>query len=192
MKGSEIILDYLDVSIKKNFKSGMYVEISEEKTNILHRGYILNVLSKQDNQSGIKVELTNHIIGHVVEIFTIEQIKLQNFKFYNKIFNAKTLYSLWDEQQKQFAIIDYIYHVTNCNLPAIILSDNKDDIISFIKNNNLNTRQYKVKSLNPNKDIQKHFKDDRVMILIKNEKYLRFTKFKDIENDIKIKTKTIR
>lgn len=186
-------MSFLDVTIKKNFKVGMYVEILEEKTQKSYKGYILNILSKKDNQSGIKVELTNHIIGNVLEIYTIDKIKLENFKFYNKIFNTKTIYSIWNEKDKCFAIIDYCHHTINYTFPSLIISNEKQDIVDFINSNKLDVKVYKIRTLNPNKDIYKHFNvENEVMVLIKNEKYLRFSKFKEIENEIKIKTKTTR
>ena len=182
----------IDPTIRKNIQRGMYVVIEEEKTNEIYKGLVSIILSHSNNQRGIKVELTNGKIGYIQEIYTIEQIKLENFKFYNRFLFEKKLYSIWDNKKKEYLCIDYHYHTVEDSYLTVFISKDKDDLRKILKELKLSEKNYKIKDINNNTCIHSQFRtnyDDIQMILLNNEKYLRFKSFINIENDIRQKSK---
>lgn len=182
-------MNKLDTTIRKNIKVGMYVEI-KITNRVIEKGLVLNILSRTDNQSGIKVELTSGSIGHIVEIYTLDKIKLENFKFYNRFIFEPFIYSIWDKTKKEYLIINYKHHSMLNEYNSIIVADNKEDLNKIIDLLTLDKRKFIINRLKSNSSISKSFKDieNIEMILINNIKYLRFSKFLEIENEIKLKS----
>lgn len=191
MKEGDLFVNKLDVTIKKNIKVGMYVELTSPNRE---KGLILKVLSRKDNQSGIKVELTSGVTGNIKEVYTLDKIKLENFKFYNRFIYEPFVYSIWDKETRTYLIINYKHHSISESYFSVFLSDNKEDILEIIETLKLDKKRYIVNRIKNKESVSKSFINisDIEMVLIKNEKYLRFSKFLEIEMEIKSKTEYVR
>lgn len=88
---------------KKQLSIGMLVEIIEEGTtdNYL-RGYIMEFLTKENTKRGIKVRInTKNANGRVERIVQADEIRKENFIYYNKLFQEKYLFAMWNVQEKK-------------------------------------------------------------------------------------------
>lgn len=89
----------LDSTVRSHIKKGMLVEIKEEKTEKIMRGYVWKILSTTDHKSGIKVILTSEKKGRVQNIPTKNEIQKENFAFYNRFFHLPFFFILWDKEK---------------------------------------------------------------------------------------------
>ena len=178
-------MDKLDTTVRKNFKVGMYVEIVTKDEEI-KTGLIEKILSKDDNSKGIKVRLTDEVEGRVLEIYTAEKMKLENFKFYNRFLYEKQLFSIWDKEKNKFALFGYSHHTLKKPYLTIFISKNKQDLTDFINKHQLNRKRYEVRRISNSKNLYSHFDETKVKAcLLNNEKYISFKNFIDIENKIR-------
>lgn len=150
----------IDVTIKKNFQRGMLVDIvaeSDRATGKVTRGYIQTILSKANQKQGIKVELVGGVTGRVVYVPTKDDIKLENFKFYNKFFFLPKIYSIWNKESRKYLVLDYKNRMEKIEQTALLF-ENKQEGVDFIRESGLSEKDYMVKEINRNKPINDNFK----------------------------------
>lgn len=82
------------------FKLGLYVTI-ETKTGDLINGFIEKILSKKDDEQGIRVRLKSGEIGHVIKIPSKHDLERETFKYYNVLFHEK-IFVLRHRQTKEW------------------------------------------------------------------------------------------
>lgn len=149
----------IDVTIKKNFQRGMLVDIvaeADKEQGTLTRGYIQSILSKANQKQGIKVELTTGIKGRVSYVPTKDDIRLENFKFYNKFFFLNKVYSIWHKTERRYVVLDYENRMGKIE-KTVMLFENKQDGVDFMKEANLSETDYMVKEINRKKTINENF-----------------------------------
>jgi len=98
----------IDVSNKNNICIGMLVEIVYEEdraTQKLTRGYIKEIITKDNRAKKITVVLTTGERGIVKHIVTKDELKLENFKFYNRFFSEKNIYSIWNKKENKYLVL---------------------------------------------------------------------------------------
>lgn len=101
MKGDDFI-NYVDIDItdRKVIKSGMYVDITTEK-NEVKRGYIKQILTRENNNKPLKVELTDGNTGRILGVPSKIDLEKENFKFYNLFLNESHICALYDRKEDQ-------------------------------------------------------------------------------------------
>ena len=95
----------IDVEKIENIKVGLLVDIlvdEYKKTEHKERGYIKKIISKKDREGGIFVELTNGSKGAILDIISKDQLKKENFKYYNMFLHDKRIVGIWDKNNKEF------------------------------------------------------------------------------------------
>lgn len=157
----------MDGTIRKNIQIGMLVDIvlkRDQPTGKLTRGYVKRILtSSPQHHRGIKVELTGNgdsvnRIGRVQHIPTKEEIKLENFKFYNKFFFLKKVYSIWDVVNKRYFIMDYLNPSKNNQIEKTsFLFDSQEQANLFIKGTEYDSKDYSIREVNRNKLLAESF-----------------------------------
>lgn len=151
----------IDVTIKKNFKKGMMVDILADEDKLsgrITRGYISTVISKADSKKGIKVELTSGIKGIAQHIPTKDSVKLENFKFYNRFFFTSKLYSIWNNAERKYFVMNYQNRTTEHIEQTVFLFDSKEEAQVFLNELNLDKKLFTVKEINRKKPIVENFK----------------------------------
>lgn len=126
----------IDTTIRKNICIGMLVDIvaeNDEQSQALIRGYVKKILSQSNHSKGIKVELTNGKIGRVKHIPTKDEVRLENFKFYNRFFYLPKIYSIWDPQNQHYLVIDHLNKSSNTIEKTAFLFDSYEKAQEFIK-----------------------------------------------------------
>lgn len=131
---------------KKDLKIGMLVEIKiffNEKERTV-RGYILEFITK-GNAKKIKVKLTNNEIGYVDRIIKKEDIKHENFIFYNKFIYSSYIYAIWERYEQKFlvhneneAVFLFIFSDKEKANNLLMKINNKNYMVKEIKNNHHN------------------------------------------------------
>lgn len=178
----------IDVTVKKNFQRGMLVDIVAEsdKTNgKLTRGYIQTILSKENQKKGIKVELTSGVTGRVSYVPTKDDIKLENFKFYNKLFFLPKIYSIWNKVERHYFLLGYQNRMGNLEQTAMLF-ENKQEGLDFLKEAGLSEKEYMVKEINRRKPINENFKTRSVdFYRINRERKLSFERMSEWESYFK-------
>lgn len=176
----------LDGTIKKNIQIGMLVEIvkkEDQPTGKLTRGYVRRILTNsQKHTRGIKVECSSGDIGRVQRILTKENIRNENFKFYNTFFFLKKIYSIWDSTNNHYLIVDYNNVSKKSIEKTSFLFETFEDATSFIKGTKYNTKDYPVREINRKKFIFENFsKIGTEFIRINKERKLSMEKLKEWE-----------
>lgn len=87
------------------FKIGLYVVI-ETKNGDEKRGFIQKILSKKDDERGIRVQLKTGELGHVIEIPTKHDIERETFKYFNLLFHDK-IYALRHRKTKEWIVLPH-------------------------------------------------------------------------------------
>lgn len=128
----------------------------------------------------IKVELTCGTVGKVIKIITKDDLKTENFKYFNKLFYLKDVYSVYDNNNRTYKTI-----LNKKGSLCVVIFTDKDDCNSFI--NNKIGNKCSCAKLNMNKNISENFhKIEHIdYIIINNEKIVEFKKFKALEREIK-------
>jgi len=180
----------IDVTVKKNFKPGMIVEIEVEKSednrgtkNVL-RGRLLKVLSNGNQKRGIKVELTTGEKGRVVHVPTRDEIKLENFKFFNQFFYLPHIYSIWNKQERRYYTLSYP-HGANTE-ETVFLFEAKAEAERLMKDLHLSPQDYMVKEINRRKAIYENFKTlDVDVFRINRDRRMSYEQFNQLEHYFK-------
>lgn len=175
---------------KKDLVPGLLVEIKHDKTaDVYSEGYIDEILSSGATNKAIKVKLTNGLIGRVERIIPAFEHKKNNFKFYNELLFKKSLFSIWDNELKEF----YCYE-PNEAISYAFIGDSKGQIEESIKKLKLSeNKRYSIRALSNNSMIFNNFlKHQPKQLLINNVRKINFTRFQELESDLKEPSKNIR
>lgn len=179
----------IDVTVRKNFVKGMLVDIIAEEdkaTGKITRGYIAKILSKENNKKGIKVELTNGKIGRVQYIPSKDEVRLENFKFYNTFFFLPKIFSIWDNKEQHYLIIHHVNRVNGKIEKTALLFDDKEKAKEFIKGTKYDNKDFSIREINRKKPIVDNFKILEVdYFRINGERKLSFERMKEWENYFK-------
>lgn len=155
----------LDGTNRKNLKIGMLVDIiaeEDKQTGAFTRGYIAKILSQSNHAKGIKVALHNGKIGRVQHVLTKDEIRLENFKFYNQFFFLPRLYTIWNQDEKQFMVYPHFNHSTQKEEQTILLFDSEEKAHDFIKGTKYAEKPYQVRSIHRKKPIVELFGNCKV------------------------------
>lgn len=153
----------IDVTKLKNIVIGLYVGIIDDSERYLEdeapirRGYVKKILSKSDNDKGIKVLLTNGRKGRIEEIYSKYEIKKENFKFYNKFFHSKKIFTLWDKKNGKYVVIMRQNKITNKNEMVSFLFSDIEVGREYVKK--LNNKDIVIKGINSKIKVTDNFKD---------------------------------
>lgn len=151
----------IDVSKRSNIKYGMLVEIVDEKdkeTQELTRGFIQEIISKESNKKGIKVRLTTGEEGRIKKVITIDELKSENFKFWNIFFYLPKIYSIWDSKERKYIVIDHLNKSTGKIEKTALLFENASDANEFKKTTKYKDKNFRVNEINRKKRIYENFK----------------------------------
>lgn len=180
----------IDVTMKKNFKPGMLVEIEVDKTEDssgnkeVLRGRLLTVLSKGNQKKGIKVELTTGEKGRVIHVPTRDEIKLENFKFYNKFFYLQHIYSIWNKTERKYYTLSYPHGEKNET--TVFLFEDKSEAERLMKDLHLSPQEYMVKEINRRKSIYENFKTIDVDVFrVNRDRRICYEQFNQLEHYFK-------
>lgn len=176
----------IDLSKRTNIKHGMLVEIVDEKdkeTQELTRGFIQDIISKESNKKGIKVRLTTGEEGHIKKVITTDELKSENFKFWNIFFYLPKIYSIWDSKERKYLLIDHINKTTGQLEKTGLLFDSKEEATKFLKSTKYGKdKNFIVNELNRKKRIYENFKTLSVdCFRINLTKKLTYDKFVELE-----------
>lgn len=94
--------EYIEVKRphKKELRVGMLVEVT--KGEYIHRGFI-EQFKGTNTPRGVLVRLDNGIEGRVLRVITKEELKRENFIFYNKLLFTRPLFSIFDNERRKYA-----------------------------------------------------------------------------------------
>ncbi|WP_214688204.1 MULTISPECIES: DUF2196 domain-containing protein [unclassified Exiguobacterium] len=148
-----------DVTMKNNFRPGMMVDIetdSDKKKGTVTRGIIAKVLSKGNQPSGVKVQLTTGEVGRVYEIPSRDEVRREHFRFYNTFFFLKKIYSVWVKKEKRYYTLNYPSAHGDENTAFLFVE--KEEGEQFMKMMNLHPTEYMVKEISRRKPIHENFK----------------------------------
>ncbi|WCK57268.1 DUF2196 domain-containing protein (plasmid) [Aneurinibacillus sp. Ricciae_BoGa-3] len=151
----------IDVTLRKNIIKGLLVDIiaDEDKETVkLTRGYVANVLSKENNKKGIRVELSNGKRGRVYSIPSKDDIKRENFKFYNIFFFLPKIYSVWNQTERKYMIIHHMNQAMGRTEKTALLFTDKEKAKAFIKGTMYEGKDFAIREINRNKPIPDNFK----------------------------------
>lgn len=152
----------IDVSKRENIKVGMLVEIVKEEdkeTQELTRGFIAEIISTKSNKKGVKVRLTTGEVGRVKKLITVDQLKTENFKFWNIFFYLPKIYSIWDSKERKYLVIDHLNKNTGKIEKTALLFDSKEEATKFLKSTKYGQdKNFVVNELNRRKRIHENFK----------------------------------
>lgn len=146
----------MDITNRKDIKIGMLVDIVAEKDkgkDVLTRGYVIKVLSQANNKKGVKVELQTGEIGHVEHIVTKEELRLENFKFYNRFFFEKQLYSVWNKETRKFLVFNHTNEALRRIEKTALLFDSEEEAQKFIKGSKYDTKEHIIRPIHRKKPI---------------------------------------
>lgn len=149
----------IDATMRKNICVGMLVDIVAEEdadSEKLTRGYVKKILSQSNHSKGIKVELTNGKIGRVKHIPTKDEIRLENFKFYNRFFFLPKIYSIWDPQNQHYLVIDHLNKSKQVIEKTAFLFDSYEKAKEFIKETTY--KDFPIREINRKKTIADNLK----------------------------------
>lgn len=180
----------IDVRLKENIIVGLLVDIVEDKnksTQEITRGRVKRIISNTDCNRGIKVELTNGAIGHCKGVPNKNEIKKDNFKFYNIFFYQEYIYGLWDKKNNKFLVVNRVNKINDCLEKSLFLFSSKEIAEEKIKNTSLENNNYSIRSIRrKNKTITKFFKDyDIDYFIIDTNKKIERIRFEELESQFK-------
>lgn len=178
----------IDITIKKQFRPGVLVEIeteSDKGTGKLTRGRILRVLSKENQKKGIKVELTTGETGRIKHVPTLDEIRLENFKFYNQFFFLPKIFSIWNKKERCYLLLDYP-NAKGMVEKTAFLYETKGDAEELLKLLKLPASDFMVKEINRRKPISQNFKSlDVDVYRLNRDRKLTYEKLNELEHYFK-------
>ncbi|PLS19127.1 hypothetical protein CVD28_01595 [Bacillus sp. M6-12] len=178
----------IDVTIKKNFMKGMMVDIiadEDAKTGKITRGYIATILSKENNKKGIKVELTSGVSGKVQYVPSKDDVKLENFKFYNKFFFLPKIYSIWNQVERKYMVLQHTSPSGKIEKTAFLF-DSEQQAKDFVSGTKFESKDYSIREINRKKPIVDNFKTLEINYFrINKERKISFERMIEWENYFK-------
>ncbi|PBF99902.1 DUF2196 domain-containing protein [Clostridioides difficile] len=178
---------YVDTSKLDNILKGLLVEIvakEDKESQKLTRGYVDTIISKKDKKGGIIVELTNGKKGAVKDIVNKNQLKKENFKFYNLFINESKIYSIWDKSNKKFLVVRHLNKISGNYENLAYLFDDLE--MAKKELNKISDKNYVLKPISRKKFITDNFKESNVKAFSINKKR-KITKEKLLELEIYLK-----
>lgn len=171
----------IDITKVKNLKKGLYVEI-EMDNGKRARGYIKEILTKNNNPNGIRVmvfsSLTNSPLeGIVVHVPSKNDVHKENFKYYNLFFSNKEFYSIVD-CEGDFHIVK-LNKNTSSKQAVLIFSkpDKAKEFLKTLKDDSLSLKRISTRNM-----IQSNFsKVHHDCYLIDGIKLVQRIKFEELE-----------
>lgn len=148
---------YYDLTNRKNFKPGMLVDVRFNGGEI-DRGYIEKVDSIENNKKGILVTLTKGIKGRVVGVPSENEIKKENFRFYNLFFHSKEIYSIYDKKARKYLTLPIFNKTINENENTVLMFTDKEEVDKAYLFFNLDNSQYITNKIDTRKEFLKSFK----------------------------------
>lgn len=144
---------------KSNICIGLLVEIVSDEdraTQKLTRGYIKEIVTKGNKSKSVTVILTSGKKGIIKHIVTKNELKRENFKFYNLFFSDSRIYSIWDRKSNKYLVIEHT-NKTSCKMEKIAFLFNDEKIAQQVLNS-LKNRNYTLRTINRKKPIAENFK----------------------------------
>lgn len=180
----------IDVTVKDNICIGLVVDIVSEQdkaTQKITNGCVKKIISNKDCKKGIKVELTNGIIGHIKGIPSKNEVKKDTFKFYNTFFYQEYVYAIWDKSKKKFLILDRVNRINGRLEKTMLIFSSSEIATEKIKGTSLDNDNFSIRSLRrKNKSFDKFFKDyDIDVYSIDMSRKLTKEKMKELEEHFK-------
>lgn len=176
----------MNTTNRKEIQVGMLVDIVSQKdkgTDRLTRGYIIKILSQANNKKGVKVELQSGDVGHVDHVVTKEELKMENFKFYNRFFFEKELYTVWDKKKKCFLAHPHYNQQRGSTELTALLFDSKEDAKQLLKGTPYDTPDYVIRPFGRKKHIVDLFEKQKIAYFrINGERKISFEKMKEWES----------
>lgn len=178
----------IDVTIKKNFRPGMTVEIiaeSDKESQEVTRGTVSKVLSRENHQKGIKVQLKTGQSGRVCHVPTKDEIRLERFKFYNRFFFLPKIYSIWHKTDRHYYLLPYPIANGKEEQTAFLFTEKEggEELMTLLS---LASNEYMVKEINRRKPIVENFKSLPVEVYrINRDKRITQDKLIELENYFK-------
>lgn len=146
----------MDITNRKDIQIGMLVEIISnegKRKNAVTRGYVVKILSQANNKKGVKVQLNTGEVGHVDHIVTKEELRLENFKFYNRFFFEKQLFTLWSKETRNFVVFEHYNKAKNRIEKTALLFDSEKEAKQFIKGTSFDTPDHLIRPIHRRKPI---------------------------------------
>lgn len=172
---------------KDNICVGMLVDIvadEDRATQEMTRGYIREIVTKGNTAKKITVILTSGKKGTVKKIVTKEDVKRENFKFYNIFFFDKKIYSIWDRKNNKYLVMDHLNKTSGTKERlSFLFNDYKigQDVLNKLNNDN-----YMLRAINRKKPIVENFKTLNVEYFsINRDRKLSFGRLVEWENYFK-------
>ncbi|MDF2879660.1 MAG: hypothetical protein K0R54_217 [Clostridiaceae bacterium] len=177
----------IDVTNKKNLCIGMLVDIiadEDRNTQNITRGYITEIITKDNRAKKISVILNNGRKGIVNHIITKDELKTENFKFYNLFFYDKNIYSIWDKKANKYLVIERVNKRLG-NIERVAFLFNNDLIAKEILGV-LDNKDYMIKTINRKKPIIENFKTLKIDFFnINKDRRLSYDRLIEWENKFK-------
>lgn len=146
----------IDLTKRSNVRTGLMVEIASGEQ--LHKGIVVEILSKGGNSDGIKVKLSTGEVGNVKRLVSKQEVRLESFKFWNLFLNANRIFSIYDNEVGHFLEIDRISKITGKREVVSLLFDAHGTATAFLKGNpNYSSPRYSVRPIKKNKPLIEHF-----------------------------------
>lgn len=145
---------------KKDIQLGMLVEIIAKEDigkDTVSRGYVTKIISQQNSKKGVKVRIHTEQEGRVVHIVTKDELRLENFKFYNQFFFLPYLYTVWDETTKNFLVFDYTPKNKTIPERTALLFESEDMAREFLKGTLYDSPPYQIRRIHRKKPIVELF-----------------------------------
>lgn len=171
---------------KKDLKKGMYVDILINDSE-LKRGRLVEIISKTRPKDGLyKAKIATGEEGKVVNIVTKSELETDNFKFFNKLFFEKELYTLFDTSLNSF-FISY-KNIKNQKKNFVLIFTSKLIAEKSLETNSKIDRTIKVRSINRNRKIHEVFSGIEVdYFVIDLDRIIQKEKFIELENKLRNK-----
>jgi len=179
----------IDITIKDNIRPGMIVDMIADKdkqTQEVTRGCVKRVVSNTDRKKGIKVELTNGILGTIIGIPTKASVEKERFKFYNIFFYQDKIYAIWDKKENKWLVLNRINKLNQALERTVLLFSSEEKAKETIANTSLDNKSYMIRPIKRKKPIVQIFKDYEVdMFSIDTKRKLSLQKLKELEEYFK-------
>jgi len=172
------------ITNRKQLQVGLLVEVinHENGKEKIVRGYISKILSQTNSDKGIKVLLHNGVEGKVESIITEQQVKTENFKYYNLFFFEKYLYTIYNQETKEY--LNYSHTLQNGKKENILfLYTSESAIKEFVKGTSFEKKPYAIRRISRTKKLKQIFSNMQIdVVRINNERKIQWLKLQEWED----------
>lgn len=134
----------IDISDKKQIKVGMLVDIKFRNEEI-KRGYIKRILTKEQSNKPLKVELSDGSIGRIIGVPSKIDLEKETFKFYNLFLNDSIICALYNRKENQCYMTKS--EVNNKTVTTIYLFDNARKAKEMLKGSKFDNKNYYIRPI---------------------------------------------